>query len=170
MNSMAVRRLAAIVATAIALVAALAGCGKDEFADRSAVISIGGSSQTYAVRSCGLDHQTVFVVARAPDGAVVQGVMDLRKDDKTGIRTSTGMTVDLDPHTDTTRLAAFGAGSWRRRGKTGPAPGTISTAHLHGSRIQFSGRAVPVDAQDQPVSEGKAERFSIDARCDEVDS
>lgn len=78
------------------LVLAVAGCAKDEFADRSAVVSIGGSRQTYEVESCGLDKQTVFVVARADDGAILQGVMGLEEDDETGIPASTGVTVDLD--------------------------------------------------------------------------
>lgn len=152
-----------------ALVVALAGCSKDEFPDRTAVVKVGGSSQTYEVHSCGLDGQTVFVVARAPDGAVLQGVMGLRKDDKTGIRRSTGMTIDLDPASDSTRLAAFGAESWERRGSTGSAPGTITSARLRGSRIQVAGDAVPVDPDDVPVPRAPSQRFSIDARCDEVD-
>ena len=161
--------MAAIIATALAMVGGLVGCSKDEFADRSAVVKVGGSSQTYAVSSCGLDGQTVFVVAQAKDGAIVQGVMGLKKDDKTGIPASTGITIDLDPTTTDSRVAAFGAESWERRGKTGPPPGTISAAKLRGSRIQFSGDVVPVDADDVPVPDAPAERFSLDARCDEVD-
>ena len=153
----------------LALVAVTSGCAKDEFPDRTAVVKLGGSSQTYEVDSCGLDGQTVFVVARAPDGAVLQGVLGLRKDDATGILRSTGMTVDLDPASDSTRLAAFGKESWKRRGSTGPAPGQITSARLRGSRIQIAGDAVPVDPDDVAVPRAKAERFSIDARCDEVE-
>ena len=129
----------------------------------------GGSSQTYEVESCGLDGQTVFVVARADDGAILQGVMGLEDDDKTGVSASTGVTVDLDPSSPDTRVAAFGAEAWERRGSTGSPPGSIASAKLRGSRIQFSGDVVPVDADDVPIPDGKAERFSVDARCDEVE-
>ncbi|WP_426574832.1 hypothetical protein [Aquihabitans sp. McL0605] len=169
MGTLGSRRSLAALAVAVAVVGGLAGCSKDEFADRTAVVAIGGTSQTYKVSSCGLDGQTVFVVARAPDGAVLQGVMGLKKDDKTGITESTGATVDLDPASTETRVAAFGTEAWERKGSTGPAPGSITSARLRGSRIQFAGEAVPVDANDEPTPDGKAERFSVDARCDEVD-
>ena len=169
MSTPSLRRVLALLATAIAVVGGLVGCAKDEFADRSAVVTVGGSSQTYEVESCGLDGETVFVVARAEDGAIVQGVMGLEDDDETGIPASTGATVDLDPTSEDTRVAAFGAESWERRGGPGAAPGTITAAKLRGSRIQFSGQAVPVDADDVPVPDGRAERFSLDARCDDVE-
>lgn len=165
------RRLLAVAATALVALGGLVGCGKDEFKDRTAVVQLGGSRVTYEIDSCGLDGQTVFVVGRAPDGAVLQGVMGLRKDDTTGIPASTGMTVDLDPTSTDSRLAAFGAEAWERRGSSGAAPGSITSAKLHGSRIQFSGTAVPVDADDQPVGVrgGDEQKFSVDARCDEVE-
>lgn len=164
----AVTNAAAFLAAVVTLTS-LAACAKDEFPDRSAVVDVGGSSQTYDVESCGLDGQTVFVVARASDGAIVQAVMGLDYDDKTGIAASTGITIDFDPTSSDTRVAAFGAESWERRGSVGPAPGTIASAKLRGSRIQFAGDVVPVDADDAPVPNGKARSFSIDARCDEVD-
>jgi len=148
----------------------LAGCAKDGFEDRTAIVRIGGSSQTYEVQSCGLDGQTVFVVARADDGAIVQGVMGLKSDDKTGIPRSTGVTIDLDPTSDETRVAAFGAEAWERRGSAGKPPGSIASAKLRGSRIQFSGTAVPVDAGDVPVPDGEPQAFSLDARCDEAEA
>lgn len=169
MASSRVRRSFVRTAVAAALLVALAGCSRNEFEDRTAVIKVGGSSQTYVVDSCGLEDQTVFVVARADDGAIVQGVMGLEDDDKTGIPASTGVTLDLDPQSDQTRVAAFGAESWERRGGKGEPPGTITSARLRGSRIQFSGEAVPVDADDVAVPNGKAESFSLDARCDEAE-
>ena len=171
MASPAAHRSVAPVLGALLLVVAVGagGCSRSEFEDRTAVVSIGGSQQTYAVDACGLEGQTVFVVARADDGAVVQGVMGLENDDKTGIPASTGITIDLDASSDQTRLAAFGAESWERRGSTGRAPGRITSAKLRGSRIQFSGDAVPVDADDVPVPDGEAQAFSLDARCDEAE-
>jgi len=158
---------AAVVLAMLAVV--LTGCAKDEFADRSAVVAIGGSRQTYDVDSCGLDGQTVFVVARADDGAIVQGVMGLEDDGETGVPDSTGITVDLDGSSEDSRVAAFGPEAWERRGSTGPPPGSITAARLRGSRIQFSGEVVPVDADDVPVPRGEAQRFSLDARCDEAE-
>ena len=162
-------RLAAAAAALLLVVAGVAGCSRSEFEDRTAVVSVGGSSQTYEVDSCGLDEQTVFVVARADDGAVVQAVMGLEDDDKTGIPASTGITIDLDPTSEDTRVAAFGAESWERRGSVGAPPGSITSAKLRGSRIQFAGTVVPVDAKDVPVPDGEPQSFSLDARCDEVD-
>jgi len=158
-----------VLIAVLAVSAGLAGCAKGEFEDRTAVVAIGGSSQTYQVESCGLDGETVFVVARADDGAVVQGVMGLEDDDKIGVPASTGITVDLDPSSEDTRVAAFGAESWERRGSTGEPPGSVTSARLRGSRIQFSGEVVPVDAEDVPVPNGTPQRFSLDARCDEAE-
>jgi hypothetical protein len=170
MTAQAWRRRIAIVATAVAAAGGLVGCGKDEFADRSAVVKLGGSTVTYDVEACGLDRQTVFVLAEAPDGALLQGVMGLEEDDKTGIPESTGVTVDLDPATEDSRVAAFGPEAWERRGSTGPPPGSIASARLRGSRIQFSGTVVSVDADDQPVGAAGGEQgFSVDARCDQVE-
>ena len=163
------RRLRAGAAATLLLAIGLVGCARDEFEDRTAVVTVGGSRQTYAVDACGLDDQTLFVVARADDGAIVQGVVGLEDDDESGVPDSTGVTIDFDPRSDETRVAAFGAESWERRGSVGPPPGSISSARLRGSRIQFSGDVVPVDAKDAPIPDGKAERFSVDARCDEVD-
>lgn len=163
------RRRAGVAASVLVLAVAASGCAKDEFADRSAVVTLGGSSQTYEVDSCGLDEQTVFVVARADDGAIVQAVMGIEDDDETGVAASTGITIDLDATSEDTRVAAFGPEAWERRGSTGEPPGTITSAKLRGSRIQFAGDAVPVDGDDAPVPDGAPERFTIDARCDEVD-
>lgn len=147
----------------------LAGCGRGgEFEDRTAVVTLGGSSVTYQVDSCGRDGRTVFVVARAPDGAVLQAVLGLRADRATGVRASSGLTVDLDPTTVTSRVAAFGAEAWSRRGQAGAPPGAVSAARLRGSRIQLSGDVVAVDARDRPVPDGATQRFALDARCDEV--
>ncbi|WP_421117896.1 hypothetical protein ACE2AJ_10685 [Aquihabitans daechungensis] len=123
------RRPVALAAVVVAVLAPV-GCAKEDFADRSAVVAIGGSRQTYEVESCGLDEQTVFVVARADDGAVLQGVMGLEDDDQTGIPASTGVTVDLDASSEDTRVAAFGAEAWERRGSTGEPPGAITSAEL----------------------------------------
>jgi len=169
MAAPALRRLVAPAVVALVLVAGLGGCAKDEFEDRTAVVGVGGSRQDYQVDSCGLDGQTLFVVARADDGAIVQGVMGLEDDDKTGIPASTGITIDLDPSSEDTRVAAFGAESWERRGSTGKSPGSITSAKLRGSRIQFSGTVVPVDANDVPVPNGEPQSFSLDARCDEAE-
>jgi hypothetical protein len=160
------RRVVGAVALAVVLGAGLVGCSKHEFEDKTAVVKVGGSTQAYDVESCGLDDQTVFVVARADDGAIVQGVMGLEKDDKTGIPASTGITIDQDPTSEDTRVAAFGAEAWERRGSAGTPPGSISSARLRGSRIQFSGTAVPVDANDVAVPSGAPQPFSLDARCD----
>lgn len=163
-------RSAAVLAVAtVVLVGATSACSKNEFEDQTAVVSVGGSTQTYEIDSCGLDGRTVFVVGRADDGAIVQGVMGLERDDKTGVTESTGVTIDLDPSSDQTRVAAFGDEAWERRGSSGNPPGSITSAKLRGSRIQFSGNVVPVDANDVPVPNGEAQAFSVDARCDEVD-
>jgi len=143
----------------------LAGCG-GEFEDRTAVVEIGGSRQTYQVDSCGLDGETVFLVARAPDGSVVQGVLGLADDGATGVTPSTGLTIDLKPDTDDTRVAAVGQEAWERRGAAGPPPGAIAAARLRGSRLQFDGEVVDVDAFDRPVPGAEPQPFSVDARCD----
>lgn len=161
----------AVLLALVALVpasSALAGCARgEEFPDRSAVVELDGDRRTYDVADCGLDGQTIFLVARADDGAVVQAVLGLEDDDETGIPASTGVTVDLDPSRTDTRFAAFGTEAWERRGTGGPVPGEITSARLRGSRIQLSGRAVPVDAQDRPIDRAEPVEVSVDARCDE---
>jgi hypothetical protein len=154
---------------ALTVSVSVAGCGRGEFADRSAVVDVGGSRQTYQVDSCGLDGSTIYLVARAPDGAVLQAVVGLEEDLATGIVASTGVSVDADPQRTDTRVAAFGAEAWDRRGPTGAPPGTVSSARLRGSRIQISAQAVAVDALDRPVAGAEPTALRVDARCDEQD-
>lgn len=145
------------------------GCGRSEFDDRTAVVDVGGSRQTYQVDSCGLDGTTIYLVGRAPDGAVLQAVVGLEDDLATGIVASTGVSVDADPQRTDTRVAAFGAEAWERRGATGPPPGSVSSARLRGSRIQLSAQAVAVDSLDRPVAGAEPVGLRVDARCDERD-
>jgi hypothetical protein len=158
-----------VVTMVAALTVSVAGCGRGEFADRSAVVDVGGSRQTYQVDSCGLDGSTIYLVARAPDGAVLQAVVGLEEDLATGIVASTGVSVDADPQRTDTRVAAFGAEAWERRGSTGSPPGTVSSARLRGSRIQISAQAVAVDALDRPVAGAEPTALRVDARCDQQD-
>ena len=151
--------------TAVLLVLAvlgLAGCGKSEFKDRTARVTVDGRGTQYTVDSCGLDGRTLFVVGRADDGSVLQAVLGLTKDRKKGVTASSGFSVTQGP----TTLEAFGQESWGRRGKTGPAPGEITSAQLRGSRIQFGGRARYVDTDEVPTSPESID-VSIDARCDQ---
>lgn len=140
----------------------LAGCGKSEFKDRTARVTVDGRGTQYTVDSCGLDSRTLFVVGRADDGSVLQAVVGLTNDRKRGVRASTGFSVLQGP----TTVEAFGQESWERRAKTGPAPGEITSARLRGSRIQLSGRARFVDNDEVPTSP-EAIDVSIDARCDQ---
>ena len=160
--------LVLVVVGIVVLGAALVGCGRDDFEDRTAVVTLGGGDQRFSVDACGRDGETVFVVARADDGAVAQVVLGLDPADA-GVPSSSGITVDADPATTDTRVAAFGVASWDRRGGAGDPPGAIEAAALRGARIQLSGEVVPVDGEDRPVPGGASTRFSFDARCDEQD-
>lgn len=155
------------VAAAAFGAAALAGCGRGDFADRTAVVELGEARQTYEVASCGLDGQTLFLVARAPDGALLQAVVGLEPDLATGVPASSGASVDTDPQRDDTRLAAFGAEAWERRGQPGDPPGEVTSARLRGSRIQLTAQAVPVDAVDRAQPGAEPVALRVDARCDE---
>ena len=157
------RRSLGTVVLVAALVAGLAGCGKDEFPDKTARVSISGRTTTFQVDSCGLDGRTAFLVGRADGGSVLQAVVGVQLDQKTGVTRSTGLSV-IDEGIE---LGAFGAESWERRSMTGPAPGTITSAKLRGSRIQVAGRVVALDEKGvmtSPNDEGSA--FTLDARCD----
>ncbi|CAN5583833.1 hypothetical protein BH10ACT1_BH10ACT1_28990 [soil metagenome] len=151
------------VALACAVVVGLAGCGKDEFADKTARVTIGGRTTTYTVDSCGLDDRTAFIVGRTDGGSVLQAVVGVQADRKTGVADSTGLSV-ID---DGVELAAFGDESWERRSMTGPAPGAVTSSKIRGSRIQAAGKVVAVAADGtitSPSDEGSA--FTLDARCD----
>jgi hypothetical protein len=145
----------------------LVGCGLGAFEDKTAVVEVGGSTRTFEVDSCGLDGRTVFLVARADDGSILQAVVGLEAEANDGIVDSTGVTIDADPDRTDTRSAAFGAEAWARRGETGAPPGRIDSARLRGSRIQFDGQLVALDAFDDPVPGAELQPFSVDARCDE---
>jgi len=151
----------------VVLAVALGSCGRGEFEDRTAVVRLGGSTETYTVTSCGLDGQTVYLVAASDSGSLLQAVVGLEEDDRTGIAASTGVSIDPDARRDDLRVAAFGDEAWERRGQTGTPPGRIGSARLRGSRIQFSGDVVAVDANDVAVADGDQTAFSVDARCDE---
>ncbi|MCU1497439.1 MAG: hypothetical protein JWM47_1392 [Acidimicrobiales bacterium] len=147
---------------------ALAGCSKVEFADKTARVSISGQTTTYEVGSCGLDGSTAFIVGRSAGGSVLQAVLEVESDGRTGIPASTGLTlIDGDME-----QAAFGAGSWQRRGETGKAPGAITSARVRGSRIQAAGRLVAVDGEGRPDpgSPDDGSEFTLDARCDAAET
>lgn len=166
--------LAAAVATFLVV---LAGCGGDEFADRTAQVTVDGRTNTFQVDSCGLDQETVFVVGRADDGSILQAVVGITFDDGTdpgdapdasavpdadGVPESTGITVDVEG----AGLGAFGPEAWQRRGQEGAAPGLVGSAQVRGARIQVAGRLAPLDERGNPVPDGASVGFALDARCD----
>ena len=163
-----------------ALVAGLVSCGGDDFEDRTARVTIDGRTSTFQVDSCGLDQQTVFVVGRTDGGATLQVVVgvtfpdaatndglpadEAAVPDEKAVPAATGITVDVGG----TVWEAFGAEAWTRRGKTGPAPGTITSARVRGARIQADGELVELDADQLPVVQAVPVSFTLDARCDET--
>jgi hypothetical protein len=158
------RRAVALAVLGTTLLTGTAGCGKDAFPDRSAQVTIGGRVTVFHIDSCGLDHRTAFVVGRAKDGSILQAVIGVRADHRTGIPASTGITVTADPAS----VSAFGEESWHRRGESGTPPGRITSARIRGSRIQVGADAQPVDAHDQPTQD-PLEVLHMDARCDQRD-
>lgn len=156
-----------MAATAVVLLL-LAGCGKDDFPDRSARVTVDGDLATFQVDSCGLDEQTLFVVGRTDGGRILQAVIGLEDDLETGVPDSSGLTVGLG--VGGIEVGAFGPEAWERQGRTGSPPGAITSARLRGSRIQLAGDAVALDAEGAPAGPGEdLHPFSLDARCDEQD-
>lgn len=150
----------------VALAPLLAGCGKEEFRDRSAQVTVDGRAATFELDSCGLDEQTLFVVGRTDGGRVLQAVVGLEADLETGVPASSGLTVGLG--VAGVEVGAFGTEAWERQGRTGAPPGRITSARLRGSRIQLAGDAVALDAEGAPAGSGEdLHPFSLDARCDE---
>jgi hypothetical protein len=144
------------------VVGAAAGCSREPaFEDRTARLALDGDTTTFQVDSCGRDGETVFVVGRTDDGAVVQAVVGVEDDGETGVPASTGLTVtevDLP-------VSAFGEEAWARRREAGEAPGEVRSARVRGARIQAAGEAQPVDVEGEPTS-GDPVPFTFDARCD----
>ena len=160
------RRILAVAATVLVALGGLGGCGRKEFEDRTAIVTVGDARTSFTLDECGRDGQTIYVVGRADDGSMFQAVMGLRKDKLTAVARSTGFTLDADPSRDDTRVGAFGNEAWERKGGAGAAPGRIDDARLRGSRIQFDGQAVPLDGADRRVPGAASTHFSLDARCD----
>lgn len=171
---------AALAGAAVLALLAGVGCGRNEFEDRTARLTIGGDTSTFAVDSCGLDGTTVFLAGRAPGGAVLQAVVGVEDDASTGVLASTGLTVDgggwIQEAPNSAVLAesigASGVESWERRGQTGRAPGTITSAVVRGARIQVEGSLEPLDpATGRPIArsadDARRASFRLDARCDE---
>ena len=105
--------LPARVALVLALVVgAASGCSREPaFEDRTARVALDGDTTTFQVDSCGRDGETVFVVGRTDDGAVLQAVVGVEDDGETGVPASTGLSVtevDLP-------VSAFGEEAWARR-------------------------------------------------------
>jgi hypothetical protein len=149
----------------VVLAGSAAGCGRDEFEDRTARVSVDGRTTTYEVVSCGLDDTTLFVVGESKEGSVLQAVVGLEDDGSTGVPDATGVSVSADA----VDLSAFGPASWARREGVGDPPGEIASAQLKGSRIQVGGRLVPLDPDGAVAVTGSELAFSLDARCDERD-
>ena len=157
------RTVSLAVVGGFALVAGvLAGCGGDEFHDRTAVVDVGGRTTTFEVTTCGLDGITAFVVGRSESGEVLQAVVGVEEDDpEAGVPALTGLTVTEGDG----ELVAFGADAWALRGEVAPAPGSVTDARIRGARIQADGRFSVVDGDGGVTADGPTFRF--DARCDE---
>lgn len=141
------------------------GCSREPaFEDRTARVTVDGDTTTFEIDSCGKDGETVFVVGRTTDGAVLQAVVGVEDDGETGVPASTGLTV-----TEVDRpVSAFGEEAWARQRETGAPPGEIRTARVRGARIQAAGEAQPVDVAGDPTSADPVP-FTLDARCDADD-
>lgn len=141
------------------------GCSREPgFEDRTAQLTLDGDTTRFTVDDCGKDGETVFLVGRSDDGAVLQAVVGVEDDGETGVVTSTGFTLTELPEP----VAAFGDESWARQGETGAAPGAVASARVRGARIQAAGDAQPVDVAGDPTS-GDPVPFRLDARCDAED-
>lgn len=152
---------------ACAALLAAAACGREPaFEDRTARVTLDGTTTTFEVDGCLLDGQTAYVVGRSDDGATLQAVVGVEDDLATGVPGSTG--VSVIGARDTPSVAAFGPEAWVRRGQEGDPPGTITSARIRGSRIQAAGEAPEVGAGDRPVGD-RTYALSFDARCDETD-
>lgn len=170
------------VVSAVVLLAAV-GCSRDEFEDRTAQLTVGGTTSTLEIDSCGLDGTTVFIVGRSPGDVVLQAVVGVDADGETGVAASTGLTVEGGGWANEApnsavladSLGASGAESWERRGQSGRAPGEITSAVVRGARIQVEGRLEPLDVTTgRPIATTDADArlldFRLDARCDETTS
>jgi len=147
--------LASVVAAVMFAGVGLVGCGGAEFEDRTAEVSLGETSISFDLVSCGLDGSTVFLVGRGGGASILQVVMELDDDASTGLVEATGVSVDRAGEFH----EAFGEQSWRARGETGDPPGVIESAQLRGSRVQIEGRAASSKG-------GTPLDLSVDARCD----
>lgn len=158
----------------------LVGCSRNEFEDRTARLTVGDTTSTVQLDSCGLDGTTVFIVGRAPGDVVLQAVVGVEDDGRTGVVTSTGLTVEgggwLQEAPNSGVLAdsvgASGAESWERRGQTGRPPGSITSADVRGARIQVAGELEPLDVTTgRPIAsspdDARSLPFRLDARCDD---
>ena len=156
------RRSTAVGLTALLLAGPAVGCSREPaFEDRTARVTLDGDTTTFTVDSCGKDGETVFVVGRTDDGAVLQAVVGVEDDGETGVPDSTGFTV-----TEVDRpVSAFGEEAWARQGEVGEPPGEVRSARVRGARIQSSGEAQPVDVTGEPTT-GDPVPFAFDARCD----
>lgn len=156
-------RFLVVTAAAGCLVLGLAGCGKGEFEDRTAVVELGGQSTSFDIDDCGRDGTTIYVVGQSSGGEVLQAVLGVKADKTTGVPSSSGITFGADGQP----YAAFGVESWSRRGGSGPAPGRVTSARLRGSRVQIAGEVAEVDQDDSPTTPARRVPFSLDARCDQ---
>ena len=68
-----------------------AGCSRSTFHDRTARLTREGVVTEFSLDSCGRDGVTVFVVGRTEGGRILQAVVGLRKDRRTGITDLTGV-------------------------------------------------------------------------------
>ena len=146
---------AAALAAVVVVSASVAGCGRGDFADRTARVDLDGTTVTVDLETCGLDDDTLFLVGKSRSGHVLQAVVALADDGTTGIPAGTGVSVDVDDEF----YEAFGTDAWRLRGERGEPPGEVAWARLRGSRIQVGG--------DLEQADGSAIPFTLDARCDE---
>ena len=156
------------------------GCGRDEFEDRTARLTVGDVTSELELDTCGLDGSTVFLVGRGPGAVVLQAVVGVDDDGRTGVTASTALTVEgggwvqKAPNSAVLAdsLGASGVESWERRDQTGRPPGAITSAAVRGARIQVEGRLEPLDTSSgRPIARSTTDAvvvpFRLDARCDD---
>ena len=78
--------MASVVAAVMFAGVGLVGCGGAEFEDRTAEVSLGETSISFDLVSCGLDGSTVFLVGRGGGASILQVVMELDDDASKSIR------------------------------------------------------------------------------------
>ena len=136
------------------------------FDDRTASVLVGDGTTAFTLDSCEITDDSFHLTGRSESGATLEALGDVGGNGRAVPIESTGLVMTAIEDLQPIGHSAFGEDAWTDRGGSGEPPGAVGNARVNGPLIQMAGEVGVVD-EDEQLSGGEPQTFSLDAYCDE---